>query len=464
MKSSTKFWRIYHDRNRKKTIYGVVNVLMLLLNEDAKAAAAAAQAAAPTAAPPQEQALVLCTAQNNTPGSPEVKEEIEKARKAFLRSNKKEIDKMPMELQAKIRKALLRDPRYHNGVYEKRATIEGVQIYACSKSAAECERIFIAELTTQFAQELAGETKQRVVVPSNFHEFALFYLERVKKRTTVQRTYESILNRYKNHVQDKLKRLPLRAVTTEILQDLIDGIDAAGLGKTAEDVRSLLNGIFEYALARGLIRINPMAAVILLPHEREHGTALTLDEQKLLLETTAGTEYQTMFAVALFTGIRPYEYETASLHGQMIIAQNCKRKTAILGKIEWKRIPVCPMLAPFLAGLEDIELYSADTMRRKFHAILPNHTLKDLRRTFYSMCDNLKVDQRAKKEMVGHAKDALEEAYQELSDDFLIEEAQKIVTKLHVEPITPISPPKKDRFGLARKAGKQQKPRFTPKK
>ena len=207
-----------------------------------------------------------------------------------------------------------------------------------------------------------------------------------------------------------------------------------------------------------------MAAVILLPHEREHGTALTLDEQKLLLETTAGTEYQTMFAVALFTGIRPYEYETASLHGQMIIAQNCKRKTAILGKVEWKRIPVCPMLAPFLAGLEDIELYSADTMRRKFHAILPNHTLKDLRRTFYSMCDNLKVDQRAKKEMVGHAKDALEEAYQELSDDFLIEEAQKIVTKLHVEPITPISPPKKDRFGLARKAGKQQKPRFTPKK
>ena len=134
---------MYHDRPRKKTIYGVVNVLMLLLNEDAKAAAAAAQAAAQTTAPPQEQALMLCTAQNNTPGSPEVKEEIEKARKAFLRSNKKEIDKMPMDLQAKIRKALLRDPRYHNSVYEKRATIEGVQIYACSKSAAEIGRAHV---------------------------------------------------------------------------------------------------------------------------------------------------------------------------------------------------------------------------------------------------------------------------------------------------------------------------------
>ena len=141
----------------------------------------------------------------------------------------------------------------------------------------------------------------------------------------------------------------------------------------------------------------------------------------------------------------------------MIIAQNCKRKNAVLGKIEWERIPVCPMLAPFLEGLDEIDIYSADTMRRKFHQILPNHTLKDMRRTFYSMCDNQNVDERAKNEMVGHAKNSLVEAYQELSDEFLSEEAKKIVTGLRVEPITPMLPPKKDRFGLAKKTGKAQK-------
>lgn len=435
---------------------------MMLLNEDAKSATR-------TADPPEGSADI---SQSETPPAPILalatpgrskKEDIEKVRNAFFKSNKQEIEKMPSTLQQKIKRALQREPRFHNGVYEKRATIDGIQIYACSSRIEDCERIFLGEISAQFVHELSSRTK-RLVLPSNFHEFCMFYFERVKKRTTVQRTYESTLNRYKNHVQEKFKRFPIRTITTEMCQDLIDEITSAGMGRTAEDIYSLLNGVFEYAFARGVIKINPMAAVIHLPHERQHGVALTLEEQRILLESTSGTEFQTMFAVALFTGMRPYEYETASLHGSMIIAQNCKRKNAVLGKIEWKRIPVCPMLAPFLEGLDEIDIYSADTMRRKFHQILPNHTLKDMRRTFYSMCDNQKVDERAKNEMVGHAKNSLVEAYQELSDEFLSEEAKKIVTGLRVEPITPMLPPKKDRFGLAKKTGKAQKPRFSPKK
>ena len=46
-------------------------------------------------------------------------------------------------------------------------------------------------------------------------------------------------------------------------------------------------------------------------HEREHGKALTKDEEKLLLSSTEGTPYQQMFAIGLYTGLRPNEYKTA---------------------------------------------------------------------------------------------------------------------------------------------------------
>ena len=80
-------------------------------------------------------------------------------------------------------------------------------------------------------------------------------------------------------------------------------------------------------------------------HEREHGTALTKEEEKKLLAETAGTPYQQMFAVGLYTGMRPNEYYTAKVEGNFIVANNSKRKN---GKTELKKIPITPMLAPYV--------------------------------------------------------------------------------------------------------------------
>ena len=54
-----------------------------------------------------------------------------------------------------------------------------------------------------------------------------------------------------------------------------------------------------------------------------------------------------MFAVGLYTGMRPNEYETARLEGDFIVAVNSKRKN---GKVEYKKIPITPMLKPYLIG------------------------------------------------------------------------------------------------------------------
>ncbi len=158
-------------------------------------------------------------------------------------------------------------------------------------------------------------------------------------------------------------------------------------------------------------------------HERQHGNALTKDEEKLLLTSTAGTPQQVMFAIGLYTGMRPNEYETAKLEGNFITAVNSKRKN---GKIEYKKITVTPMLKPFLNGVDKIEFSSLRIMRDRFNKLFPHHKLYDLRTTFYTRCQECRVSDVARNGFVGHSLGALGNAYTDLSDEFLLREGSKL--------------------------------------
>ena len=83
------------------------------------------------------------------------------------------------------------------------------------------------------------------------------------------------------------------------------------------------------------------------------------------------------------------------------------------------------MLAPYLTG-EEIKFYIPEVMRDKFKSILPDHTLKDMRTTFYTRCKTCGVEEAALKEFVGHSGGVLEDTYTDLPDEYLIREAQKI--------------------------------------
>ena len=181
--------------------------------------------------------------------------------------------------------------------------------------------------------------------------------------------------------------------------------------------------IFKAAVKHNIIRNNPMDMIFHTKHEQQHGSALTKDEEKLLLSSTAGTPQQLMFAIALYTGMRPNEYETAKLEDNFITAINSKRKH---GKVEYKKIPVTPMLKPYLNGVDEIKFSSLRIMRDRFNKLLPKHKLYDLRTTFYTRCQECGVADVARDEFVGHSLGALGNAYTDLSDEFLIREANKL--------------------------------------
>lgn len=307
----------------------------------------------------------------------------------------------------------------HTVNYELRYRRDGYNICVSSNNINVVKEKFIAAL------ENAVKMESMPKVPLTFHEFAMYYFETFRKRKVAASTYKGDMYRYNHDLKNYFGSIKIKDITPGQCQQLIDKLAARGLGKTVDEVFTLMNVIFKSAIAHGIIERNPLAIVFKEKHENVHGKALTKDEEKKLLEKTAGTAFQPIFAVALYTGLRPNELKTAVIDKEFIIAVNSKRKTR---KVEYKRIPICSMLRPYLSGLEKLNVYMTLTyLREKFKSILPGHKLYDLRTTFNTRCQECGVADVARMRFMGHTLGALADAYTDLSDDFLLKEGRKLI-------------------------------------
>ena len=304
-----------------------------------------------------------------------------------------------------------------NQNYEIRLRTHGYNIYASSNNLEEAKHKFIDKLNEY---EKYGDTKSSV--PDTFVKFTKYFFDNFYSRKVVASTLRVAKSQFKNHLSPYFGDVPIRRIVPKQCQALFDGLEERGKGKTAEDVFTLLNLVFKAAIKHGIIKHNPLDMVFHSKHEREHGTALTKNEEKKLLAETAGTPYQQMFAVGLYTGMRPNEYYTAKVKGDFIVASNSKRKN---GKTELKKIPITPMLAPYVKDGDELKFYRLEQLRHKFNGILPGHKLYDLRTTFYTRCTECGIAAAAIKKYVGHTLGGLADTYTDLSDEFLLAEGKK---------------------------------------
>lgn len=341
----------------------------------------------------------------------------------FLNFTNKEIQKMPKQFRKfftvdGIIVHVRQRKRSKNGFhYEARCKKNGLNISVSSTDQSELKAKFIEAL-----KQSALDNKE-FKVPKTFHEFTTYYFETFRKRKVANKTLAEDIRRYNRWLKPTFGKMQLRDITPGLCQNLIDKLTSDGKGKTAIELHSLLNIIFKSAIAHNVITHNPLSIVITEHHEKTHGKALTKAEERLLLDSTAGTPFQTMFAVAIYTGMRPNEYKTARIEGQFIVAVNSKRKHK---RIEYKKIPISPMLAPYLQNVEKLWFYIPETLREKIRSILPNHKLYDLRTTFYTRCQECNVAPAARDEFVGHSAGVLVDTYTDLSDEFLLKEGQKL--------------------------------------
>ncbi len=355
----------------------------------------------------------------------------------------KEILKMPKQFRKELRTAgctahvLKRRSGKNNWNYLIRYRRNGYNVVASSNNLEEAKRKFIEKLYTaeqaqkQVTFKSIAEPLQVIQpavtevngIPTNFDGFANYYFETFYKRKVCNESYRIAQSNYRNHVLPHFGNVPLSSITAHKCQELIDRLEDEDKKRTSENVATILNMIFTAAIKHTVLQHNPMDMVFHTKHQREHGKALSKDEERKLLEKTAGTPYQLMFAVGLYTGMRPNEYKTAVIEGDFIVANNSKRKN---GKVELKRIPINPMLKPYLDGITDLSFVRLEQMRNKLKIILPNHKLYDLRTTFYTRCTECGVAEVAIKKFVGHTLGGLADTYTDLSDEFLLKESAKL--------------------------------------
>ena len=336
----------------------------------------------------------------------------------FLTFSKEELSRMPTTLRRRFRigtlRAYARKKVHPNTVtYEVRCRMDGVNISASGVTLEEARRHFI--------EKVKGLERGDGVIPKKFEPFAVYYFEKFRKRKVTAETYRLDVSRCTRHIFPAIGAKDLRFVTPSDCQNLIDELKDKGMGKTGDEVRTLLNQIFKGAIAHGLIARNPLDVCVYVPHVRKHGKALTKVQEAIL--AASSSPYRVYWLIALYTGMRPNEYVTLRREGDMLICKNSKRKHA---REEFKRIPISPMLAPVIGEMQTFAWPTTQTLYKNLRKVLPDFTLYDLRTTFYTRCQECGVAPAARDEMAGHSGGVLSDTYTDLSDDFLRREAAKL--------------------------------------
>ena len=300
--------------------------------------------------------------------------------------------------------------------FEIRYRRNGYNVSACATTLEECKRKFIEKL------ELAvGEGTTDAVVPTDFNKFAMHFFESYRKEKVVEKTYYNTLGHFRRWIEPHFAGKDIRKVTPGDCKALLDHIKAEGLGKTADEVHSLLNQTFKMAIAYNLIQRNPLAVVPHVLHEKVTGQPLTKTEEELLL---AGCKdrYRIIFALYLYCGIRPGEIYSVKIDGRFVVCENIKQKDH---KVHHKKIPISTKLAPYLT--QELSAPKLDYIRNEFRRLLPNHTLKDCRKTFGNRCQECGVNRDVVKVWMGHVLgDVLGKHYTAFSDEFMLAEIAKI--------------------------------------
>lgn len=359
----------------------------------------------------------------------QAKEQLKKglAKQGIVQFTDKEIQQMPkifrrlILIQKKRCRLRTRQSGKDGTTYEIRYRRDGYDVHVCGKTIEIAKANFIEKLKT--AQPMEKKTGGDSEIPATFTAFSLYHFENFKKEKVSQKHYDNYLRLFNRYLSPRFKETPLIKITPSACKTILDEVKGQGKGKTADDLHSILNGIFKNAIAHALVERNPLALILHIQHERENGQAITKADEIALFNALNGSIYEIAAALALYCGLRPNELETAQIQGDFIKAINSKRKG---GKVEYKLIPIINRLRPFLPANGVLHIPNLDMLRRAVKKALPGHKLYDLRTTFYTRCDEMGVAPPARDEFVGHSSGVLTNTYRDLSNEYLLKEGAKL--------------------------------------
>ncbi len=317
---------------------------------------------------------------------------------------------------------VIKKPSGKNGFYyEIRYRRNGYNIYAASVDISEAKRIFLER-----------------TLPENIEKYL------VKKQKIKSNSLEDVFNEWHQCksgtiTEKELKRfqanflvLPVELRRKEISE--IRTIDIDTLMKEVkprkyEELRTLFNGIFKYAVASGIIQHNPVALIKFKRAERQNRDALPKDEAIAFLERIKEPKYcdirQATYLLYFF-GLRPCEIdEETRREGNFLITRNRKRKN---GKIEYKKIPI-PTQAEELIDWSKPLTFQASSKYMQDELVkdlLQGKTGYYLRHTFSTVCQQYVRPDIVDIWMGDSPQRLVGKVYTHFPDDFMYEQMQAV--------------------------------------
>ena len=334
----------------------------------------------------------------------------EKPASSLVVFTKKELSEMPQKFSKlfKVGKIRAHVIRRKDGLYLIRCQINKVRISVAASQLDYCKERFIEKLHEKFEIiTLNGEKKGKKgltpLVP-----YMEAWLESSKKPFIKENTYIDYVRMAKAYILPVFKGKYIERIRALELQSFLTDISNSGRSRTAKKVYQLLSSMFDFAIADGIITLNPIAKVKVARYESEHGVPLTREEEFTLLQELKRnpTVYNQAYAFILYTGLRRSELATLTVDEQWVSVVTAKQRKGM--KEKSRSIPISPMLKQVLPliDIEAIKAVSLNPLTNHFKDIFPTHHLHDLRHTFITRAQECEIRREIVSLWAGHRADS----------------------------------------------------------
>ena len=305
--------------------------------------------------------------------------------------------------------------------YQIRYRRNGYNVEASSVNLQEAKRKFLEKTKPEnIGKYLVKKMKSGFnLLEEIFEEWHAY-----KKGTVVDKEHLRFKVNFMS-LPEELRQKPITQIRTVDIDAVMKDVKP----RKYEELRTLFNGIFKYAVASGIIQHNPVALIKFKRAERQTRDALPKDEIIAFLERIKQPKYdeirQAMYLLYFF-GLRPCEVDNeAHKEGNFLIARNRKRKN---GKIEYKKIPI-PTQAQGLIDwnkpltFQTQSKYAQDELIKD---LLGGKTGYYLRHTFSTVCQQYVRPDIVDIWMGDSPQRLVGKVYTHFPDEFMCEQMQKV--------------------------------------
>ncbi len=305
--------------------------------------------------------------------------------------------------------------------YEIRYRRNGYNISVSNKDIIKARKLFVLATFNLEAYNTTVKNKFK------FSTIATEWLDYKKSNLTEPHTYQQYQSRIARLVPEELKNKQITDIRTN---EIDKAINLASTPRMYEELRSLYNQIFKYAVASGIINHNPVTLIPFKRAERKNRDAMTEEQIKVFLRRIKEPRFDRIRNSAYmlyFFGLRPSELdEEARFENNFLICRNRKRKR---GKIEYKKIPV-PKQAQELINLD--KPLTCPLCYNSFLELMKDAlgncglTPYNLRHTFASTCAEAVREEIVEIWMGDSPERLVGKTYIHYNDKFMKEQMQKV--------------------------------------